>query len=83
MTSPEVERAEFRYVCAHCERKVGREALESSIPDLQSGALPSKLPAQSSRLGRPLQSAGKPKKKARRLCDTGPCWLIKDLDQVS
>ena len=64
-------------------RTVGREALESSIPDLQSGALPSKLPAQISRLGRPLRSAGKPKKKARRLCDTGPRWLIKELDQVS
>ena len=58
MTSPEVERAVFRYVCAHRERKVGREALESSIPDLQSGALPSKLPAQVFRSGRPLRSAG-------------------------
>ena len=48
--SPIDERAEL-YLCAHCERKVGREALESSIPDLQSGALPSKLPAQNFRPG--------------------------------
>ena len=50
---------------------MGREALESSIPDLQSGALPSKLPAQSFRQGRPLRSAGKPKKKARRRVTPG------------
>jgi hypothetical protein len=81
--SPIDERAVVSCVCAHAERKVGREALESSIPDLQSGALPSKLPAQILLPGRPLRSAGKPKKKARRLSDTGPCWLIKELDQVS
>jgi hypothetical protein len=68
---------------AHQQRKAGREALESSIPDLQSGALPSKLPAQILLPGRPLRPAGKPKEKARRLSDTGPRWLIKELDQVS
>ena len=40
-TSPEVERA---IVCAHSQRDVGREALESSSPGLQPGATPSQLP---------------------------------------
>jgi hypothetical protein len=53
-------------VCAHRERKVGREALESSLPDLQSGALPSKLPAQRTGFAN--------EKKARRRYDTGPFW---------
>ena len=40
---PVDERAVFG---AHAERQVGREVLESSSPALQTGALPSQLPAQ-------------------------------------
>ena len=43
MTSPEVERA---VLCAHAERQVGREALESSSAAFQTAAKPSQLPTQ-------------------------------------
>ena len=43
MTSPEVERA---VLSTFAERKVGREALESSSAALQTAAIPSQLPAQ-------------------------------------
>ena len=43
MTSPEVERA---VLSTFAERKVGREALESSSAALQAAAIPSQLPAQ-------------------------------------